>query len=290
MVNERSGTGKQRLALRALERYGDRSQLEWKVVTTTYPGHAAHLATEAHKQGLDAVVCVGGDGSVNEVGSALLGTPTRLAILPAGSGNGVALSLGIPRNYRRAVEVLNRFNSQTIDTGLLNGSIPFIGLAGIGFDAHIGSVFQHLEKRGFYAYISTVLKQYGSFQPHAVRIRVDDGDWMETRAFLICAANTSQYGNNAFIAPSADVFDGKLNFVVIDAFPRVSAPELIVRLFAGSILQSRHTRQFIGTRLEVEHGNLCAHVDGEPIDCQFRTVFEINPQKLRVVVPGGIGS
>src|SRR5690606_26309031 len=102
-------------------------------VFSEYGGHANQLGKKAVKDGFDLVVAVGGDGTINEIASALNGTKTALGIIPEGSGNGLALYLGIPLNERAAVRRLNRFETMTIDSGTINGQ-AFFNMAGIGFD------------------------------------------------------------------------------------------------------------------------------------------------------------
>jgi diacylglycerol kinase (ATP) len=144
-------------------------------------------------------VAVGGDGTVNEIASAIVGSSTALGVVPFGSGNGLARFLKIPMDTARSIKTLSAFKVETIDSGRMNG-MPFFNMAGMGFDAHIAEVFSHGKTRGFITYIKSTFQEIVRYKPQLYRIDID-GVMYEREAFIISIANSSQWGNNVHVSP-----------------------------------------------------------------------------------------
>ncbi len=182
--------------------------------------HARQIAKEAVNK-FHLVVAVGGDGTVNEVASAIVGSDAIFGIVPYGSGNGLSRFLGISMNAEKAIKNLGSGNIEIIDSARLNGQ-PFFNMAGMGFDAHISEVFSHGKKRGFLTYIKSSFEEIYKYKPQLYHLEID-GKTYEREAFMLSFANSSQYGNNAHISPHASVQDGLLDVCVIKQFPVMAA-------------------------------------------------------------------
>jgi diacylglycerol kinase family enzyme len=156
IVNPISGTSGKKFVLRLIDEYLDRNLYDYEVVKTERMGHATELAREAVAQKADIVCSIGGDGTVNEVASGLIHTRTALAIIPSGSGNGLARHLRIPTDPLSAIKILNRGLVQEMDYGTVNGK-PFFCTCGVGFDAFISQKFAESGKRGPVSYLENVL-------------------------------------------------------------------------------------------------------------------------------------
>ena len=180
---------------------------------TEGPGHASELAAEAVATGTETVIAAGGDGTVNEIATALSHTRTAIGIIPLGSGNGLARTLGIPQDVDEALGVIAAGNIETCDRGMACG-LPFYCTFGVGFDAEVSEKFASEKRRGRITYVRSVLQEFLEYQPQPYAISVG-GRVITERAFLIAACNASQYGNNAYIAPKAELTDGLLDLVVI---------------------------------------------------------------------------
>ncbi len=249
---------------------------------TERPGHAHELARNAVKQGVDVVVAVGGDGTINEVASALYGTDIPLGIIPEGSGNGLALYLGIPLNERAALRRLGQFGSTTIDAGVIEG-LPFFNMAGLGFDAQVSDSFAHEKMRGPLGYLRTILNEIGHYEPRSYTLEID-GVSYEREAFMISVANSPQYGNNAYIAPQASVTDGLLDVCIIHKFPLYSLPIMLFRLFSKTADQSDYLEIIPGRQIIIEREDEGpVHVDGEPKALGKRLHISVEPASLRVI-------
>src|SRR6478735_6587447 len=210
----------------------------YEIQFTEYAGHATKLAREGAKAGFRTVAAVGGDGTVNEVATGLLGTQSALAIIPKGSGNGLARHLQIPLLATPALALLKDPNFSRIDTCTINDH-PFFCTAGLGFDGFISSVFATSTKRGLRSYVELILKEFGKFQGGKANIKLN-GQTLETPCFVLAFANASQYGNNAYIAPMADIRDGLLDVCLIRDLSFRKALAVSYGLLTKSIATTGH--------------------------------------------------
>ncbi|MCA5003961.1 diacylglycerol/lipid kinase family protein [Sphingobacterium bovistauri] len=249
---------------------------------TSGPNHAYELGQMAIKEGYDAVVAVGGDGTINELGSALLGTNIPMGIIPEGSGNGLALYLGIPMNETSAINRLNRFETVDVDCGLINDK-PFFNIAGMGFDASVSDRFANDSVRGPIGYLRSAINVISNYKPCRYEL-VIDGVSYEREAFMISVANSPQYGNNAYIAPNASVTDGVLDVCIVHKFPMYTLPMMVFHLFNRSADQSEYVEIIPGRDIKIkrkEDGPL--HVDGEPITMVGDLNICVKPRSLKII-------
>ncbi len=249
---------------------------------TEYAGHANELATQAVADGVDVVVAVGGDGTINEIAAALNGTETVLGIIPEGSGNGLALYLGIPLNERAAIRRLNKIEYLTIDSGMIN-EFPFFNMAGIGFDASVSDRFANDSIRGPIGYLRAVLREISTYKPKRYRLDID-GQVIEREAFMISVANSPQYGNNAYVAPQASVTDGMLDVCIIHKFPLYTIPMMVFHLFNKTADQSEYVEIIPAKQIRIERETADAvHIDGEPKEMGTVLDIVIKPATLRIL-------
>jgi len=282
IINPNSGNKKGALVADVVDAYLDTNKFNYKVVLTEYAGHAIEITANAVNEKIDCVVAVGGDGMINEVFQSLVNTSTALGIIPFGSGNGVARSLGIPMNYKRAIKLLNRASIRIIDTGRFNEK-PFLGVAGIGFDGLISAEFSRSASRGLKTYLKLILKNFFNYQSNDYSIEVKD-QRIDAKAFIIAFANTNQYGNNAIIAPNARVDDGKLDIVVFKDMPKWKIPIVAMKIMNGTIHNSKDVIILQNAEVKVSTNASEAHIDGEPISTNKENTVHIIPNSLRVMV------
>lgn len=250
---------------------------------TEYAGHAAELSRQYARMGFDAVVAVGGDGTVNEVARGLRDTETALGILPMGSGNGFARHLNIPIRINKAIEMLNHSEPIRVDYGLANGRL-FVSTCGTGFDAVIADHFAGSNKRGFATYLQNILKDVFAYTPQTYRI-VGDGLDVTHKAFLITFANANQWGYEALIAPKASVQDGKMDIMLMSSHAILGSASLALRLFAGSIDDSHFMDTLRAREVTLERENAAPfHIDGDPIEMEKDIHINIVEDGLRVLV------
>ncbi len=283
IINPVSGVAKAGRIPPLIQTHLDTSIYEFEIVYTERPGHAEEISRTAADAGVFMVVAVGGDGSVNEAGSGLLHRETGLGIIPAGSGNGMANHLKIPLNTIKAIQLLNTGKFTQIDTMKINGQ-PAVGVAGIGFDAHVAHKFASFGKRGFSSYIKVTLSELIHYKPHSFNIQVNN-EIHQHEAWLITMANSSQFGNKATINPWANLKDGLIEICVMKKFPIWKLPLLMFRLFNNNIDKSRYFKIY-QTNTAILSGNtdLIGHIDGEAKILGEKIVAEINPASLKVMI------
>lgn len=253
------------------------------IAFTEYAGHAAELAYQYARMGFDAVVAVGGDGTVNEVVRGLRGTRTALGIIPMGSGNGFARHLNIPIKPQKAIEMINHSEPISVDYGMANDKL-FISTCGTGFDAVVADHFAGSNKRGFATYFQSVLKDIFAYQPQTYHI-VGDGLDVTHKAFLITFANANQWGYEALIAPKASVQDGKMDIMLMSSHAILGSASLALRLFAGSIDDSHFMDTIRAKDIMLERETAAPfHIDGDPVEMEKDIHIRIIPDGVRVLV------
>ena len=261
----------------------DKEQWLPNIAFTEYAGHAQELAYQYSRMGFDAVVAVGGDGTVNEVARGLRGTETALGIIPMGSGNGFARHLNIPIRPNRAIEMLNHSEPIRVDYGLANGKL-FVSTCGTGFDAVVADHFAGSNKRGFATYFQNALKEVFSYTPQTYHI-VGDGLDVTHKAFLITFANANQWGYEALIAPKASVQDGKMDIMLMSSHAILGSASLALRLFAGSIDDSHFMDTLRAKEVTLFREEAAPfHIDGDPVDMDKDIHIKIVEDGLRVLV------
>ncbi len=284
IINPVSGTGHKEKIPRLLDTVIDHDLNDVSIVMSEYAGHAHEIAEMAVAEGIDIVVAIGGDGTVNEVGSALCGTDTALAIVPCGSGNGLARHLRISMNASRALQVLNNGVVGQFDYCTVNKR-PFFCTCGMGFDATVSNKFANEGTRGFITYIKTALSEYLKYKPQEYFIDID-GKKMHEKAFVIACCNAAQYGNNAFIAPRATMQDGLIDITVMSPFSVAHCPIIGARLFLRQLGHDHHVSIYRGKRIVIErrHDDVM-HVDGDPVMMPARLVLENVSKGIKIMVP-----
>lgn len=283
IINPISGTGKNRIVEKLIVQKLNRSIFDYEFVYTKAPKHATEMSRMAVNEGFEIVAAVGGDGSVNEVARSLIHTNSSLAILPCGSGNGTARHMKIPIDLNKAINIINRGKSKTIDTFKVNEEIA-INTAGIGYTAHIAHKFSKLNKRGFKNYIKISIKDSLKYESQQCEILIDGKNWKGT-AFIIDVANGNQWGNNAIIAPYAKNDDGFLDLLIVKDFPFMIFPIMAVRLFTKSIHRSKYVELKKITDVVIRQERNDAHIDGEPVMLGSELRVSILPLSLKVVAP-----
>ena len=267
-----------------IERFVNKDLYDFSIITTDHKGHATELAREYAAKKYDAVIAVGGDGTVNEVGCGLIGTGTALGIIPCGSGNGLARHLGIPIDPYKAVKWLNKSVFTDIDYGTINGQ-PFFCTCGVGFDAAVSDSFSKAGTRGVLTYLESVFLKIATYKDKLYKLSFDNSS--ETfECFIVTCANADQWGNNAFIAPTASLQDGLMDVVVIRPFTALDAPILAFQLFNRQLDRNDKVTIRKCNRLTItrqEEGP--AHFDGDPIHLGKEIKVELIPQGLKVLIP-----
>ncbi len=284
IVNPNSGTRMQAKIKDSLDRYLNHRKFNYSIWYTERPKHATELAKKAVAEGFEIVVAVGGDGSVNEVAAGLLHSDTALGIIPAGSGNGLAMHLGYGRKIEDAIKKFNSAEIHQMDCGALNGR-PFVNVAGIGFDGLVSNLMKGETKRGFIPYFVRSIKaglQYTS-KPCTL---VLNGEQVEENCFVVTVANGPMYGYNVSIAPDARMDDGLFSVVVLKEAPRWQYFMAMPNVLSGKIFQENFVRHFTASTITIKsEGKNYIHFDGEGSSYEGDLNFTMMHKSLKVLVP-----
>lgn len=266
-----------------VERHINKNIFDYDLYYTQSTEHNKDLAKSCVAQQYDAIIAVGGDGTINNTAKYIAGTDITFGIIPVGSGNGLARHLHLSMNQEEALKAINKFDYTYMDTGLANNEF-FLNVAGVGFDAHVSWMFANAPKRGFWQYTKITLAEFAKYKARKYQIKID-GITVTEEAFLVCVANGSQYGNNAYIAPTADINDGVFEVTILKPFKIHQMPQLGARIFNKTIHQSAHVKVLSGKHLVIEREQTeVVNIDGEPVMMDPTIDIKIIPANLKIIV------
>jgi len=280
IINPISGTGKQK----GIEEYITKHLENFEIIYTKKVGDATRISKEAANENIDAVIAVGGDGTVNECLKGLVNTNTALGVIPCGSGNGFAYHIGMDRTIKKAVKQLKNTQIKHIDTCTANG-VPFVNVSGIGFDAHIANLFLTLTERGFINYVKLVLREL-RYKAKEYTISYNNIERKVT-TYMIAFANASQYGNDAKISPMADFQDGLIDFVILKEFPKWKIPFFLLKVATGKAHLSKHIEIIQCDKMTITGEDTLLHLDGEPFKASNPIKIALLPKSLKILIPNG---
>lgn len=289
MMNPLSGTARKEKVRETIIERTTAAGIDHEFVATNAEGHYPELEKRIVEEGLEEIIAVGGDGTIRQVTAALRHLPVRFGLVPLGSGNGLALTAGIPHNTEKALDIIYRGEHAPVDAFLVNGIYSCM-LTGIGFDAQVAHDFSKEGKRGLATYVRVTLRNYRHAAHHPFRIRTDDRELL-TNAFFISIANSNQFGNKFTIAPRASLNDGLLDIVVVKKMPgwrRV--PAILRQLWLGQPRLDLHERQdilyFQVPSLDIDNPGLAPlHIDGDPFPTSERFTIDVIPSAFRLIRP-----
>ncbi|MFY7787735.1 MAG: diacylglycerol/lipid kinase family protein [Thermoflexibacteraceae bacterium] len=282
IVNPKSGTTKKENMEFSIARWVDKQQFEPDVYYTQYAGHATEIAFQ-NRHRFEVIVAVGGDGTVNEVAKGLTGSDTALYIVPTGSGNGLARHLGIPMGIIPSLRRLNQAEELVIDSCKVNDT-PFFCTSGMGYDALVAHEFSLQKTRGLWTYMMTSFKCFFTYKPEWYELEID-GKKQERQSHLITLANAGQYGNNAYIAPQAEINDGRFDVCIVNPIRSpLQGMFFSLRLFTYSLHRSRKVEIIRAENVKIRRKAAnWLHVDGEPVGMPADLDYQIFPKNLKVL-------
>lgn len=283
IVNKHAGIGYQSKLERLIIDTCKRNNVIGAIEFTQGRGHAIELARGAKAMGYQQVIAVGGDGTSNEVAQGLLHGEIPMGIVPKGSGNGLARHLGIPLKTSEAISQVFKGKVLSMDVFKVNGKLS-LNVSGIGFDGHITNLFGIKSTRGLLGYVMLTISEFLKFQEFRTEI-ITAANTSSRDAFIIAIANSSQYGNNATIAPSASVCDGLLNVNIMKKIPFYRF-DFLYSFFAGKLDKSSFCEILKTPYVQFKTTHPVAyHVDGEPCGFHDNFVIELMPGALQILIP-----
>jgi diacylglycerol kinase (ATP) len=292
LINPISGIGKKDALKELIGQRIGKYNFPFKISSTDKDGNYSALANKIKAGGITDVIICGGDGTVNSVVSQLMGITVNIGIIPMGSGNGLALAAGIPKAASKALDIILKGNSSFIDGFYINDKFSCM-LCGMGFDAQVAHDFAKQKRRGLQTYIKVSAINFFKATPYSFSINCSEGTFRED-AFLVCIANSNQFGNNFTIAPKASLNDGLLDIVIVKKMSKLMVPFSIISQATGiNALQrvSEHIKKknilyFQTSELTINNPGLAPlHIDGDPIETAGKFSIRIIKNAFRLLHP-----
>ncbi|WP_246022660.1 diacylglycerol/lipid kinase family protein [Filimonas effusa] len=290
LVNPISGTSKKEALVKLIKSISKQRKLSYEIIPTSSTGNYDYLADRIIEEEITDVVIVGGDGTVNQVIGALRGLPVRFGIIPFGSGNGLALSAGIPKKPKEAFELILSGNAHPVDGFMVNDKFSCM-LTGLGFDAQVAHDFAARSSRGLMTYTQQSIINYFKAQPYQFEIVLDNISFF-TDAFFLCVANSNQFGNNFTIAPLASLQDGLLDIVIVQKMSKARLPFAVLRQIRGNNklqqlvedMANKNVLYFQTPSITIKNLKLAPmHIDGEPRETEESLKIEILPRCFQLI-------
>lgn len=290
LINPVSGTSKKDTIEELISEKTKEQGFAYEVFYTNAAGNYGYLKERILQENVTDVVMVGGDGTVNTVVSALQGIDVNFGIMPMGSGNGLAYCAGIPRHPLKALEIIFKGSTTTVDAFMINNHFSCM-LSGLGFDAQVAHDFANTASRGLFNYTQQSLFNYFKAHPYQFEIVINNFSFY-TDAFLICIANSNQFGNNFTIAPRASLNDGLLDIVIVQKMNKARLPFAIIKQIRGNNelqrlvedITNKHILYFQTPALTIRNlKHAPFHVDGEPRATHDEFKVEIIPNCFRLI-------
>jgi diacylglycerol kinase (ATP) len=268
----------------AVEKQFADSGHEVKFIFTEAAGDAVNKAAYGVTEAFDVVVAAGGDGTINEVAGALTGTASALGIIPLGSGNGYARSMGIPMPLDESIRLLREPSFRMVDVGIANQRV-FVGVCGVGLDAIVSYKFQEFGTRGPLPYFIVGTREYFKYHPETYIVEYDDKK-ITVNPMSITVANTEQFGNGAIIARGARPDDGLLEVCITEHVGFLATLRLTHRMFNGTMDADKHYHRFQCRQLSITGSKRSGaiHTDGEPWQRGEKIEITIRDRALKVCV------
>jgi YegS/Rv2252/BmrU family lipid kinase len=283
IINPVSGTTKKKNIPGLIEEFFADTEIETGIRYTEYAGHAKEIAAELAQSGTTEIIAVGGDGTINEIVNGMAGTEALMGIIPSGSGNGLARHCKIPMKARKAMEIISNAHVQKVDLMRINGEYS-ANVSGVGFDAHVAHKFQYSGKRGLASYAKITMSEFVKYKAAEYELSID-GKEMKRKAFFVSLANSSQFGNNAFIAPEASITDGLIDVCILHPFPKISSAIIMERVMAKTINNSKFMEIIQAKKIQIKNTSGIYHLDGDPRENGEHLEIEIMPGILKLIVP-----
>lgn len=265
-----------------IETHLDLTKFDYEITVSEYAGHAKVLAQEAIDAHYDILAVAGGDGSINEVGTRLIGTDIALAVIPCGSGNGLSRCLNIPLDPVKAIQIINGNHKRKIDTVEVNG-LPFISISGTGYDAKVAEDYSKDPRRGFETYFKYILRNFITMKEQQYSIVMPDKT-IETKAFFISFANSNQMGYDVPISPKASLWDGLVDLCIVQKPNPLELPIMGGFMLDGMMDKAPKVKIIQTPEATIIRPNAdVINLDGESVMMEKDLHIKVNPLSLNII-------
>jgi len=295
IINLTAGGGKPRSHLKTIFKYLKENGFNFKVSYTSHHGEAIELAQKAADKGMELIVSIGGDGTVNEIVNGIMKSKNNpsLGIIPLGWANDFIKSTNIPSDIIEACKVLARGKIKKIDIGVINHQKYFANICGVGFDAEVALLANQMKSKhpnlrilsAFVYVFATVKKLLSPFSYHDVKIKFD-GQEIHSKILFIAISNGKIYGGRFNITPEAILDNGLLEVCVVEEMGRFKYLASIPKLFKGTHGTIKGIKFYRAKEIVIRSSApILAQVSGEVIEGQKNYIITLLSKRLKLIVP-----
>lgn len=295
IINLTAGGGKPRPHLKTIFKYLKENGFNFKVSYTSHHGEAIELARKAADKGMDLIVSIGGDGTVNEIVNGIMKSKNNpsLGIIPLGWANDFIKSVNIPSDITQACQILVQGKIKKIDIGVINSQIYFANICGVGFDAEVAQLANQMKSKhpnlrilsAFVYVFATVKKLLSPFGYHNVKIKFN-GQKIHSKILFIAIGNGKFYGGRFKITPKAILDDGLLEICLVEEMGRFKYLSIIPKVFKGTHASIKGISFYRAKEVVIESSEIIlAQVSGEVIEGQKKFTIALLPKRLKLIVP-----
>ena len=294
-INPISGTKDKEKLVKKIEEKTILQNIPFEILPTNAQGNYYFLKEKISNEGITDIIVCGGDGTVSQIAGTLIDEDIKVGIIPMGSGNGLALAAGIPKQIDKALHVVFTGKASYVDSFFINSSFSCM-LCGIGFDAQVAHDFARQAKRGLGTYIRQTLINFFSVKPWAFEL-VNKGQSFKAEAYFISIANGNQFGNQFTIAPQASLNDGLLDIIVVKKMSKLRVIWAVIKqVRKGKVIEydarTFHKKDVLYFQTEklIIHNLQAAplHIDGDPVSTAKKFVIEILPNAFKLIQPNKV--
>jgi len=291
-INPVSGTkNKLQLEEKIIQKCSEKN-ISFEILFTSEDGHYNFLKQKIQSDLITDIVICGGDGSIRPIISSILNLEINIGIIPFGSGNGLARTAGISKDIDKAFEIIFNGRASFVDAFLINKKLS-CHVSGLGFDAVVAHKFAEQKTRGLSSYTRETIKNFFSSKTYSFMIESNE-EVFDVKAFLICIANSNQFGNNFKIAPQASLRDGLLDIVILK---KTNKPQIIfsfvnqilfgkIKSVKGADFHQSNILYFQTNKINIKNPQLAPlHIDGDPMETSSEFVIEIIPNAYKLIQP-----
>ena len=265
-----------------IEEHLDHSRFDYEIFISNYAGHASILAQDAINQHVDILAVAGGDGSINEVGTTLIGTDMALAVIPCGSGNGLSRCMNLPLDPIKALQVINKNYRRKIDTVTVNDK-SFISISGTGYDAKVAEDYSKDIRRGFDTYFRYIIRNYITMEEQPYTIVMPD-ETLDVKAFFISFANSNQMGYDFPISPHASLWDGKVDLCIVQKPNPFELPIMGGYMLDGMMDKAPKVKIIQTSEATIIRPKAdVINLDGESVMMEKDLHLKVNPLSLNII-------
>ena len=284
IVNPFSGSKKKEKIVSRLQRELNNNSISFDFLYTQYSGHGKEIAQNAILNDMDTIIAIGGDGTINEVSSQLIGSKTKLGIISLGSGNGFARHLKVHKSLDESIQIIKNNTPILVDSCKVNQQ-SYVNIAGIGIDGKVAYLTRNNSKRGLWPYVKATISagfSYGAFEAELCY----DNKCIYGKYKAIVIANGPLYGFNFQIAPQASVQDGLLDVMLFEDASFLKYSFELPKFVSGKLDKSKSVVNFKTKELKVVlKEKQYTHVDGEGLYSDaLEYNYSINPKSLKILV------